>query len=315
MPNSISTLPAESIPHNIHSARHLIPFQRLLSDLKHFMNKLLSVLAMISALNQVAAHAADLQYPLSVAAAPDGSVFVADKDMHGVWKIAGGKLEVYFQGSNKFRTPLNAVRCVAVDSKGRVLAGDSSTREIYRFNAEGKPEALSNAGIGIPMAIAFDSKGDILVCDLEIHQIVKVPEAGGEPVKIAEVTAPRGIVVDAQERIWVVSAGGKNQVVRILPDGKLETVVAGTPFQLPHTIALDKDQNAYVCDNYSESIWKVAPGGKPEKWLTGKPLVKPVGITFAGDRLLIADPHAKMIFEATLDGKIAPLKFEAAGKQ
>jgi len=277
------------------------------------MNKLSSVIVFSLALSATAAGADKMQYPLSVAAAPDGAIYVADKDMHGVWKIAGGKLEVFFQGSNKFRTPLNAVRCVAVDTKGRVLAGDSSTREIYRFNAEGKPEPLSKAGIGIPMAIAFDARGDILVCDLEIHQIVKVPEAGGEPVKVADVTAPRGIVVDAQERIWVVSAGGKNQVVRILPDGKVETVVAGTPFQLPHTIALDKDQNAYICDNYAESIWKVSPDGKPEKWLTGKPLVKPVGITFATDRLLIADPHAKTVFEATLDGKLSPVKFETAG--
>jgi sugar lactone lactonase YvrE len=278
------------------------------------MNKFSSALIMISALSAAPAKADNMQYPLSVAAAPDGTIYVADKDMHGVWKIAGGKLDAFFRGSNKFRTPLNVVRCVAVDAKGRVVVGDSPTREIYRFNAEGKPEPLSNAGIGIPMAIAFDANGDILVCDLEIHQIVKVPEAGGEPVKVATVQAPRGIAVDSEQRIWVVSAGGKDQVVRILPDGKLETVVAGTPFQFPHTIALDKDQNAYICDNYAESIWKVPPGGKPEKWLTGKPLVKPVGITFAGDRLLIADPHAKMVFEATLDGKIAPVKFEAAGK-
>jgi sugar lactone lactonase YvrE len=260
------------------------------------------------------AAADDMQYPLSVAPGPDGAIFVADKDMHGIWKIAGGTLEPFFQGSNKFRTPLNAVRCVAVDSKGRVLAGDSSTREIYRFNAEKMPEPLSKAGIGIPMAIAFDSKGDILVCDLEIHQIVKVPEAGGEPVKFAEVTAPRGIAVDSQDRVWVISAGGKDQVLRVLADGTIETVVEGRPFQFPHTIALDADQNAYVCDNYSQAIWKVAKDGKPEKWISGKPLDKPVGIAFDGKRLLIADPHAKTIFQAGLDGKLSPVKFESADK-
>src|SRR5207302_11042917 len=86
-----------------------------------------------------AACGAEMQYPISVAAGPDGAIYVADRQAPGVWKIADGKLEIYFQGSNKFRTPLNAVWCVAVDSKGRVLAGDSSTREIYRFNAERKP--------------------------------------------------------------------------------------------------------------------------------------------------------------------------------
>ena len=221
------------------------------------MTRFSMALALLCQFVVTAARAAEMQYPMSVAAGPDGSIYVADKDAHSVWKIADGKLEAYFQGSNKFRTPLNAVWCVAVDSKGRVLAGDSATREVYRFNAERQPEPLTNGGIGIPWAMAFDGKGDILVCDLEIHQVVKFPEAGGEPVKVAEVAAPRGIAVDAQDRIWVVDAGGKDQVLRVLPDGTVEKVVEGRPFQMPHNIALDKDQNAYVCDNYGETqtLW------------------------------------------------------------
>ncbi|MBS0262281.1 MAG: NHL repeat-containing protein [Planctomycetes bacterium] len=260
------------------------------------------------------AQAADFQYPLAVAAGPDGAIYVADKDAHGIWKIAGGKLTSFYTGSNKFRTPLNAVRCVAVDAKGRVLAGDSSTREVYRFTADGKPEPLTKGGIGIPMAIAFNSKGEILVCDLEIHQIVKVPEDGGEPVRVIDVARPSGIVVDSQDRVWVVDSSGKNQIIRILAEGNTEPAIEGKPFGFPHNIALDKEQNAYVCDNYSGAVWKVPVGGKAEKWLEGKPLVKPVGITFTGEKLLIADPHAKQIFEATLDGKIAPVPFEPAAK-
>jgi hypothetical protein len=164
------------------------------------------------------------------------------------------------------------------------------------------------------MAIAFTSNGEILVCDLEIHQIVKVPEDGGEPKRVADVARPSGIVVDGQDRVWVVDSSGKNQVIRILADGGTEPAVEGKPFQFPHNIALDKQQNAYICDNYAGAVWKVAPGGKPEKWLEGKPLVKPVGIAFTGEKILIADPHAKQIFEATLDGKIAPVAFESAGK-
>jgi sugar lactone lactonase YvrE len=272
------------------------------------------VCLIVSSLIVSSAPAGDMQYPLAVAAGPDGAIYVADKDAHGIWKIADGKLMPFYMGSNKFRTPFNAVRCVAVDAKGRVVAGDTSTREVYRFNAEDKPEPLTNGGIGMPMALAFDSKGDILVCDLEIQQIVKVPEAGGEPVKVADAIRPSGILVDSQDRIWVVASSGKDQVIRILPDGKTESVVSGKPFQFPHNIAIDKQENAYICDNYSSAVWKVAPGGEPQKWLADKPLNRPVGIAFAGDRLLIADPHAKEIFEATLEGKISPVKYEAAGK-
>jgi hypothetical protein len=131
---------------------------------------------------------------------------------------------------------------------------------------------------------------------------------------VAEVTGPRGIAVDAEDRAWIVSNGGKNQVLRVLPDGKVETVVEGRPFQFPLNISLDKDQNAYLCDNYSHAIWKIPKGGKPEKWLSDKPLDMPTGIAVAGDRILIADPHAKKIFEAGFDGKVAPVAFEAAAK-
>lgn len=254
--------------------------------------------------------AAEMQYPLSIAAAENGPIYVADRNLPGVWKVADGKLELFFEGSKKFRTPLNAIRCVAIDAKGRLVAGDSSTREIYRFSPDGKPEPLSKAGIGIPMAIAFDSKGDIFVCDLEIHRIVKVPEAGGEPTIVAEVPAPRGIAIDPQDRIWVVSHG-KNQIVRILSDGKIETVVEGQPFQFPHTLVLDKDLNAYLCDNYAKAVWKVGSDGKPVKLVDGDPLKGPVGIALQGDRLLIADPKAgsQFLFSVSLDGKIEPLNY------
>ncbi|MCA9069389.1 MAG: hypothetical protein KDA84_10720, partial [Planctomycetaceae bacterium] len=73
-----------------------------------------------------------MQYPLAVVGADKGPVYVADRKLPGIWKIADGKAEVYFQADKRFRTPLNAVRCLALDKQGVLLAGDSSTREVYR---------------------------------------------------------------------------------------------------------------------------------------------------------------------------------------
>ncbi|HEY2252899.1 MAG TPA: hypothetical protein VGH74_17630, partial [Planctomycetaceae bacterium] len=98
------------------------------------MIRLSLVLALLCQFIVLTASAAEMQYPMTVVAGQDGSLYVSDSDAHSIWKIAGGKLEAFFQGSNKFRTPLNRVWCVAVDSKGRILAGDSSTRELYRFD-------------------------------------------------------------------------------------------------------------------------------------------------------------------------------------
>lgn len=46
--------------------------------------------------------------------------------MPGIWKFEDGQLSVYFEDSKKFRTPLNAVRCLALDSEGKLLAAGAT---------------------------------------------------------------------------------------------------------------------------------------------------------------------------------------------
>ena len=272
--------------------------------------------------------AAEMQYPARLATDGKSTLYVADRNLPGVWKITDGKLELYVQGTKFFRTPLNALWCVAVDGQGRVLAGDSSTREVYRIGEnkeltplttalkEGEkrepvdPNAKSHFGnVGIPMSIALNSKGEIFIADLEIHRIVKIPSEGGEPQEFAVINAPRGLAFDAQDRLWVVT-GGKEALVRYTPDGKKEVLLDDRPFEMPHNLALDDDLNAYITDNYAGAVWKVPAGGKPEKWVQGKPLQKPVGIVRQGDRLYVADPHAKQIFSIDFSAKIEPAELQ-----
>lgn len=245
-----------------------------------------------------------LEYPLTAVASADGqSLFIADLNQSGVWKLSDGKLSSFFQASKKFRTPLNRVRCVGMDRNGKLLAGDSSTREVFRFDDEGKPQPLTNGGIGIPMDLAVDPDNNIFVTDLELKWIWKIPAAGGKAEKFAEVDAPRGIAIDADKNLWVISHG-KNQLVRVSADAKVETVVEGRPWQFPHEIELDKDKTAFVTDGYGKAVWKVPLGGKPEKVFAGEPLVNPVGLTWQDGKLLVIDPRAKGVFAVDLSGKI-----------
>ncbi len=246
---------------------------------------------------------AQMQYPLAAAVSESGTIYVADRNLPGVWKIEGGKLSKFFEGSKRYRTPLYAVRCLAIDQAGSLLAGDSATRDVYRFDKDGKPVPLTDGGIGMPMSVAVNSKGDLLVADLELHRIWKVPAAGGKPEQVAEVQAPRGVCVDEEDNVWVVSHG-KNQVVRITNSGQVETVVEGRPFLFPHNIVLGPDKTAYVTDGYSKAVWKIPPGGKPEKWVSGDPLVNPVGLTWRKANLLVVDPRANAVLEISADGKL-----------
>jgi sugar lactone lactonase YvrE len=194
-----------------------------------------------------------------------------------------------------------------MDKLGNLLAGDSSTREVYRFDKAGQPVPLTNGGIGIPMDIALDAEGNLYVADLELHRIWKVPQAGGEPTKFLEIRAPRGLFVDKENRLWIV-AHGDDQLFRATAAGELETVVQGRPFQFPHNVAVDDEGNAYVTDGYAKTVWKIVPGGKPEPLVQGAPLQNPVGLSWKGDSLLVVDPRAKGLFEVSKDGKITAIE-------
>jgi sugar lactone lactonase YvrE len=247
-----------------------------------------------------------MQYPLDVAVADDGTVYLADRSLPGVWVVKDGVRSLYFQGPKKFRQPLNAIRCLAVDQQGRLLAGDSATRNVYRFDKNAQPQPLvqDDTGIGIPMALAVGQDGEIFVADLELRQIVKLPADGGQTTKVADVPAPRGLDIDQQGRLWVV-CHGDNQVLRIEADGSVQVVVQGRPFRFPHHLALGPQGEACVADGFGQAIWKfpVSGEGEPEKWV-GEPLVNPVGLAWDGQRLLVADPRANALLEVDAEGKV-----------
>ena len=250
--------------------------------------------------------AEEMLYPLSVAVAGDDNVLVADRMLPGLLKLQAGKAEVFFQGKKTFRTPLNAVRAVAVASDGTVYAADSATRDVFKF-VDGQPVPLTQGKIGIPVDIAFDPSGDLFVSDLETQRIWRVPVAGGEPQEVAQLAAPRGLFVDGTGRLWAVAAAGEQPLVRIAADGSIEPVVKERVFEFPHDVVVADDGTAYVSDNYARAVWKVAADGTATKWITGEPLKGPVGLAIRGGKLLIADPQAKAVWEADSEGKLTPL--------
>lgn len=266
---------------------------------------------LLSGFTQSGRAADGMLYPLAVAVTADDTIYVADRELPGIWKFSDGKWSIYFQGSKKFRTPLNAVRCLAIDHQGKLLAGDSSTREIYRFDESAQPQPLTKGGVGIPMSLAVAKDGTIYAGDIEIQRIVKIPAEGGTPNIIAEVTAPRGMTIDDEGRLWIVSHG-KDAVIRLSSDGmQREVITEGRPFQFQHHIVLGKEGEGYVADGYAKTIWKVKQGEKPEPFFAGEPLKNPVGLAWWKGNLLIVDPHTKSVYQRTAEGKLEPVVDDA----
>jgi len=255
-------------------------------------------------------HAAAFQYPLAVVVDMQGAIFVADRKLPGIWKITDKRSETYFQGSKKFRTPLNAIRCLAIDQKGHLLAGDSSTREVYRFTDQGKPVPLTQGQIGIPMAMTVHKSGRIYVADLETHSIVTIPSTGGAPEVFQTGLAVRGLTFDQDDHLLVV-AHGKDQLIAIALDRKQKVLLKDRAFQFPHHVIRDDQGALYLADGYAKKIWKVPAKGanrQPDVFITHSEFKNPVGLYYHDKKFYVADPQAKTIFvfdkTATLKSKI-----------
>lgn len=278
----------------------------------HTLRHSLVLLITLVCLRALPATAQGMHYPLGAVRSADGKLSIVDLRLPGVWQSIDGKLDHFFKASKKFRTPLNAARCIAFDKDGKVLVGDTSTRQVYRFDDAGKPVKLAGDGVGIgmPMALAVDAQGTIFVADLELHRIFKVPHEGGEPVELAVVSAPRGLAFDSAGNLIVVSTT-KDQILKVTMKGEVSVLVAGRPFDFPHNVAISKDGTMFVTDGYGKCVWKVGADHKPANLISGEPFVNPVGISISGDVLLVTDPRANAVFEVTLDGKLKNLELPA----
>jgi len=91
----------------------------------------------------------------------------------------------------------------------------------------------------------------------------------------------------------------------------VSVLVAGRPFDFPHNVTISKDGTKFITDGYGKCVWQVGTDNKPAKLISGEPFVNPVGISIAGDVLLVTDPRANAVFEVTLDGKLKNLKLPA----
>jgi hypothetical protein len=254
------------------------------------MNRIAALVVLVCCCGQALGQE-QLQYPLDVAAGEDGAIYIADRRLPGVLKLIEGELTIVARGTSMFRTPLNAIRCVAVGRDGTLYAGDSATREVYRVSPEGDLTPLTDGAIGIPMDIAEDSAGNLYVTDTELHRVWRVPNAGGEPVSFAAVAGPRGIAVDDEDHVWVLSLQAP-QLRRFAPDGSEEVIVSELVFEFPHQIVLSEEA-ALVSDGYGKCVWRIPrDGGAPEEWVQGDPFANPVGLAIQGDIILVADPRS-----------------------
>ena len=259
------------------------------------LNSVFSILIIGGIGLHVEAQDSAFKYPISVVATETG-IYVADRQLPGIWVITDGKTSIVHQAGKKFGTPLNAIRCLAIDSNGSLLAGDSATRDVYRFNAEGIPTALTGGQIGIPMGIAVSDDGTIYVSDLELHRVVKLT-SDGKISEFAKVKGPAGMSFDAQGNLYVASRADE-RLVKISMDGSVTPVAGADKIRFAQDVAVDADGRVLVTDGYGKAIWDFADGAT--LLVEGSPLVHPVGISSSAAGTFLVDPRGAGVLK--LDG-------------
>jgi DNA-binding beta-propeller fold protein YncE len=242
-------------------------------------------------------------YFLALAVADDGTVFLADRQLPGIWRHKDGETTIYHRASSKFRTPLNAIRCLAFDRDGNLLAGDSSTREVYRF-VDDKPQPLTGGTVGIPMGIAVNSKGQIFVTDLESSQVKEINIEQKTTVEFAKVAAPVGIAIDSADGLWVVSRSAAGQVVHITAAGEATNHFPNRPFQMPHNLSVGDDGSIRIVDGFGKKVWTATADTAPKDWAVSDEFVNPVDIKRSGDFWLVVDPRAAAFFRVDAQGAV-----------
>lgn len=241
-------------------------------------------------------------YPLDGLVDKSGAVWIVDRNKPGLWLYQSEQLKLDTQGSNKFRQPLNAVRCLAVSPTGEIALGDPATREVYRKDSSGQWKGTVNAVIGIPVDLAFLSDGTLLVADLERRVLWKQTTPGSNPEILASVN-PRGVFVDHADRIWVISQD-ESQLIRIAKDGQVEPIITKRTFEFPHQVVVNSKDQIWVTDGYRKGIWSWKLGEEPKLIVSGEPLQNPVGLFLVDDQPAIVDPHAQAVFKLTETGVV-----------
>ncbi|MDH3769032.1 MAG: 6-bladed beta-propeller [Gammaproteobacteria bacterium] len=209
-----------------------------------------------------------LMSPVSVAAGPDGSVYVADSYLAKIFIFASDGELIGTISDAKFQRPAG----VAYDhSSDRLYVADSAAHQIWVFAGEGTllgeigGRGAGDGEFNFPTHVAVDQQGSVYVTDALGFRIQRLAQDGRFVAAFGhhgngsgDFAAPKGVAVDSDGHIYVVDA--LFDAVQIFDEGGRfllgfgERGVDRGQFWLPGSLYIDADDKIYVADGFNKRI-------------------------------------------------------------
>ncbi|NOZ88027.1 MAG: hypothetical protein GXP49_17560 [Deltaproteobacteria bacterium] len=248
-----------------------------------------------------------LDYPVAVAAGPDGSVFVADSD--SIRKVTpDGKWEMVYDGSSGNFDPV----CLSVSPGGDLYVCDEWSGVVYKVNGSGLEKVAGGGqpympGLGMdptvshPTDVAFAPDGSMYIADWPYGLRRLAPDGtlhSLEPEGNPDYPAPYKIALGNDGSVYLAELK-RCRVRRLLPDGTMITVAgrdsvcgfAGDGgfaskalLDHPNALVLAADGTLYISDQWNDRIRAIDPNGRIMT-VAGKGAKSGSGFGFGGPAL------------------------------
>lgn len=235
-----------------------------------------------------------LGLPARVTIGPDGNVWVTDRRLGSIFVFDpddGSFVREFIPNSDVVDTwrpialAFNAdgdlyVADLGLNKLHRIVAFDRDGNEIARWGSTVQTTHITQApgGFYYPNGIAFSANGDVFVTDMSNHRVQIFTATGEYKYLVATSGSPLGIVIDPDQRMYVVDPFAHLVDIYEL-DGARITGFGGPGlslgrFRFPSDIALDEAGRMFVSDreNNQVQVWGWPSGIIPPIDLPDQPL-------------------------------------------
>lgn len=173
------------------------------------------------------------------------------------------------------------------------FTGGPATNTISKIDSSGVATVFANSGLYNPLALAFDSAGNLYAANAD-NTIEKFNSSGvGTLFANSGLNAPVGLAFDSAGNLYAGNFG--NNTIEKFNSLGVGTVFANSGLNNPSGLAFDSAGNLYVPNRGNNTIEKFNSSGVGTVFVTLGPDFLPFGLAFDSTGNLYADARGYLI--------------------